>query len=344
MLQGIPFVNDYVCKLIFKNGVKFLIFKHNVIMKNLTRFKLSILFLLLSLTVNAGPTPHPMMGNWLNPMNPGPPENLIESTYIYLNSLNSLNVELSVITTDDEVSLYDDLYLYYDFGGVYSDYILVTQEDLMEIEPDTGIYKAVYQLRLDFDTQCLGDTDGVMPILITLGLKTPKSPGIYDDYPFDSNQDLFDPAQYEELVSVINMTDKILLCWGTLPPGNMVSNDGEDIQALSETSLYNPLLNPPLNQEVQNQHKTEKTTIFPNPFSNTFQIEYTLDRPSDVQILIMNLSGKKLFHQAYSDQTKGVHAPSFDIGNDLSAGVYMAHIYHSGVVEVIKLVKVEKSK
>ena len=66
---------------------------------------------------------------------------------------------------------------------------------------------------------------------------------------------------------------------------------------------------------------SEVNPNFPNPFSTTTQIAYTLSKSGSVELRVMDVSGKELFNEKYGQQAPGEHSIEIDRGH-LPAGIY----------------------
>jgi len=69
----------------------------------------------------------------------------------------------------------------------------------------------------------------------------------------------------------------------------------------------------------------ENFHIYPNPFTYTATIEYTLPEGSDVGIILYDLTGRKIENLYSGHQSSGIHTLNIDAG-DLSKGVYFCRI------------------
>ncbi len=67
------------------------------------------------------------------------------------------------------------------------------------------------------------------------------------------------------------------------------------------------------------------TTIYPNPFNPTTNIQFSLASDSDVTIQVYNLLGQNVATLANSRYSSGIHAVIFDATN-LSSGLYFVNI------------------
>jgi len=86
--------------------------------------------------------------------------------------------------------------------------------------------------------------------------------------------------------------------------------------------------------------KENKANTFPNPFTESFTVEYTLTSNSIVEIDIINTSGKKVFSNVFSKE-EGNNTFEFN-GSDLSSGLYLLKIKTEEYKEVMMLLKISK--
>ena len=78
--------------------------------------------------------------------------------------------------------------------------------------------------------------------------------------------------------------------------------------------------------------------VFPNPFVNTINMNYTISKDSKVIIELFDINGKLLNTLNNSTQTSGDQSLQFD-GSRLSSGVYVIKMNIDGVVTSKQLIK-----
>ncbi len=78
--------------------------------------------------------------------------------------------------------------------------------------------------------------------------------------------------------------------------------------------------------------------VFPNPFSHSLNIAYTLKTAGHVTVSLYNSIGNEVGIIEESDKTVGTHKAVFN-GNHLPAGIYYCKIYIGDSVHVAKVVK-----
>ncbi len=78
---------------------------------------------------------------------------------------------------------------------------------------------------------------------------------------------------------------------------------------------------------------------YPNPFNPTTTIEFTLQYPQDVQLIVYNLLGQRICLLAGGAHNSGQHQVYFD-GSGLASGVYVYQLVVGGQVETRKMVLV----
>jgi hypothetical protein len=79
--------------------------------------------------------------------------------------------------------------------------------------------------------------------------------------------------------------------------------------------------------------------VYPNPFNNSFSVNYTLAEAGLVTLQIFDVAGRsiKMFHEGY--QPMGNHFISHD-ASSLPAGVYLLNLQCDGVKAVVKIVNI----
>jgi len=101
---------------------------------------------------------------------------------------------------------------------------------------------------------------------------------------------------------------------------------GWDIGAYEYTAGTNIITTLTENKEI--------LQIYPNPFSNSATIEYTLPEGSDVEIVLYDLTGRKIENLYSGYQSSGIHTLSINV-NDLNPGIYFYKM-KTGKYEVIR--------
>ena len=79
------------------------------------------------------------------------------------------------------------------------------------------------------------------------------------------------------------------------------------------------------------------TQNYPNPYNNTTVISYTLLKPADVSLKIIDLAGRQIFSESYSIANSGQHSITLN-ATDFSSGVYFYSITSSGYTITKKMV------
>lgn len=91
-------------------------------------------------------------------------------------------------------------------------------------------------------------------------------------------------------------------------------------------SAYNSVL------DVEEQNFTNTTTVFPNPMTQIFTIQTSVQNLNDVSIQIYNVIGKKVFEQ------KGLQSKTVNV-SFLNSGIYILKITNGNEQKTIKLIK-----
>jgi hypothetical protein len=82
-------------------------------------------------------------------------------------------------------------------------------------------------------------------------------------------------------------------------------------------------------------------SIYPNPFSSITTLAYTLDKPSEVSIEVLDMQGRKVATLAAGDQMPGSHSCEFDAGKyNCSAGIYLVKVLIADQVAVRRIVRI----
>lgn len=85
------------------------------------------------------------------------------------------------------------------------------------------------------------------------------------------------------------------------------------------------------------QLKLDDLTFFPNPApSGKLRLRFTIDKPSELQIVVSNLEGKSVFSR-YFENFSGVYSEPIDL-SDQNEGIYLIEIISEGRRLIRKLV------
>jgi len=79
-------------------------------------------------------------------------------------------------------------------------------------------------------------------------------------------------------------------------------------------------------------------SVYPNPFSGKFYIDYTINLACQVKIIIYNSAGNEIISMDEGEKTAGNHKAFFD-GSRLVPGVYTCKIFSGNGVLVTKVIK-----
>lgn len=88
---------------------------------------------------------------------------------------------------------------------------------------------------------------------------------------------------------------------------------------------------------VENTSSVE-VLVYPNPFVNSINTSYTLDKDAQVQIELFDINGKLIKTVVNASQTAGEHAVQID-GSTLSNGVYVVKVNIGGNVSSKQVIK-----
>ena len=77
--------------------------------------------------------------------------------------------------------------------------------------------------------------------------------------------------------------------------------------------------------------------VFPNPFTNSATIEFSVDQTQDISISVMNMLGETIGLLESKTYGPGVYQKPLD-GNKLPSGVYFINVKTNGVSNVKKVI------
>lgn len=109
-------------------------------------------------------------------------------------------------------------------------------------------------------------------------------------------------------------------------------NNGVEIGA--DEKLYIGIL------DLVNEHDDPLIQVYPNPFTTETTLEYELNQPSKVHVIIFNQLGEKVMEILNNCQAKGINEIGIDL-NGLEPGVYFCTLKTNNGIQTKKLIKVE---
>ncbi|MEY3444798.1 MAG: hypothetical protein RLZZ519_3079 [Bacteroidota bacterium] len=77
--------------------------------------------------------------------------------------------------------------------------------------------------------------------------------------------------------------------------------------------------------------------VFPNPSNGLSTVRYALQRPGNVEFVLLDLQGRVLLREIAGSQPSGLHAQPLELG-ELANGVYFLQMMHLGVRSTVKVV------
>jgi endoglucanase len=103
-----------------------------------------------------------------------------------------------------------------------------------------------------------------------------------------------------------------------------------DTAQVYETSIFNNV----------NTINADKSTfkIYPNPFSNTASLSYSLNNSENVEISLFNLAGQKVKNIISGTQSAGNYTVTLKPDNQLSRGIYICRMSFSNVISEQKII------
>jgi endoglucanase len=84
--------------------------------------------------------------------------------------------------------------------------------------------------------------------------------------------------------------------------------------------------------------ETPTFTIYPNPFTTSATINYSLSKAEDVDISIYNLAGQRIRTILYGNQPGGEHTVTLNRNKQIPQGIYLCRISRSTIVSEKKII------
>ncbi|MFZ4399952.1 MAG: M6 family metalloprotease domain-containing protein [Bacteroidales bacterium] len=89
---------------------------------------------------------------------------------------------------------------------------------------------------------------------------------------------------------------------------------------------------------IEEHNIISNINIFPNPFLETTKITYTLTEDENVQLSVIDITGKELIHTDFNKQSKGNQSLIID-ASEMKAGIYFIKLKAGNIIQKGKLIK-----
>jgi hypothetical protein len=123
------------------------------------------------------------------------------------------------------------------------------------------------------------------------------------------------------------------LCWW------VQAISGEDIVECNERFTFWILEPSAVDDQLILPVRFGLQSVYPNPFNSRLRVEYGLEKPSDVELLLYDLAGREVTTLTNGSATAGMHRLVWDAGS-LPSGVYMLRLHAGESVDMRKVVLV----
>ena len=106
---------------------------------------------------------------------------------------------------------------------------------------------------------------------------------------------------------------------------------GDNIEYLTLTDAANAIKGEPVSIDEGPELPADFTLSqnFPNPFNPATQINFALEKPSRIKLLVYDIQGRMISALVNAQYTAGNHSITFNAGN-LSSGVYIYTLTANG--------------
>ena len=81
-----------------------------------------------------------------------------------------------------------------------------------------------------------------------------------------------------------------------------------------------------------------KVNVYPNPTSDVVSLNYSLNKPSEVEIKLLNQVGTEVMILQDKKILDGAQQTTFDLKSTLPSGVYFIALYIDGAIKTEKLI------
>jgi hypothetical protein len=107
------------------------------------------------------------------------------------------------------------------------------------------------------------------------------------------------------------------------------------------------ILEAPLRQEaesaaVQAAKFSSETAIYPNPFADWITLDFHLPNAAEVELAIVDMSGKYVYRQSANQLDAGYHTINVDQASTLRQGMYVIHLRINDEIITSKMVKLSR--
>lgn len=304
-------------------------------MKNLTHVK--VLFLLLFLPfvnqvfADPGDRPRVVKTNWVNPMYPFGDIPVDDPNLVCLEitapSYN-LSFNVKVTTASLDLSSVDPIYVSYDFDGNAGIYgpIDPSSYDSSYIYKETRLYEWWIPFSFNVQSNCSAAQPPSYKISYSIVTLDQIGAG-YAIYPTQNHPVLFPSFIFGTDIPSYQIEKNLCCPHLLLSSGNNTGNGiSQNIQRDTDTSNKNKSTSI---QDIQ---------VSPNPFHESFNLNYEFKKPIEVTITLLNANGTRI--QTTTQNLVGDGTFSLNLEEKkLPVGLYFVYIETETEHKIIKMIK-----
>lgn len=308
--------------------------------KNLKKIKFALFFCFLftmSGMAQNGPGIKVVRTNWVNSMIPLPnPDPTFEpfgpNICVLLFSDNELHIQLTATVALPNISGHPEMFIEYDFGGIYGTTPIITNNDLVPYNYNgTTIYQAHFIIVLDMSSYCINPAN-IFSVNYEYSLRTPGIPYslIYPIHNYSAPGQLFDKSIFEE---ADNGTDPLYV-------GNkdICCPEVKNYTAYDQDVEYAEAITNGQRNTIENNASDNSINVYPTVFSDKINIELAFEQNENTQLTIRDLMGQELYNKRYN-QVQFINEALTLPAHLWAKGMYLLSIDNNHSHQTIKLLK-----
>lgn len=301
-------------------------------MKNFSHVKILFLLLFLSygnLLLADKVRPRTVKTNWITPMYPFSEVSIADPNLQCLQILApDFDLSFKVVVTTASLDLNDipPIYVSYDFNGNVGVFGPIDPSNFDRsylYGEEYEIYEWSQLFNFKVEPLCLANQ--IAPFQISYSLVKETETG-YMIYPIEDYPEVFPPIVYE-LAPPSNQVQKQLCC-----PEMLSTTNNFNSEISSNVELGKEFL-------AKNGDSSIQTiAVAPNPFTESFYIDYSFGKQEEVTINLLDVNGKSITSITQDLEGKGKYNLSLENKN-IPSGLYIVHIKTKTESRIIKIIK-----
>lgn len=140
-------------------------------------------------------------------------------------------------------------------------------------------------------------------------------------------------------VNFISPENLIITCTATYSCGQKIGVKSSELRQSSCAIKPKPIANPPIQESLLREDAEDAIQIFPNPSTGKVTVSYTITAPTDVNVVVYDLSGRVVTQKSLGQKTAGSYENELLISE--KPGQYLLQVQTDFKKEVVKVIIID---